>query len=112
MARRVSNHKEHKEHKELGTLARRADWRQEPCVARALARSFSVASPAAHTVATWDSIIAFLGQAKSKYDCPDSKLLWLPIGVQVSIRESRYAEVSISYQGAYYFPKELYTGGN
>lgn len=74
--------------------------------------TFSVASPTAHTVATWESIIEFLGQAKSKYDCPDSNLLWLPIGVQVSIRESRYAEVSISYQGAYYFPKELYTGGN
>lgn len=70
---------------------------------------FSGTLPDAFTVCDWDAIVSFLGSASANYACPDSNLKWLPLGETITIKERRYAEVSINYQGAYYFPTELYT---
>lgn len=92
--------------------------RQEPaytCQATryiALNGTFSATLPAANTVTDWDSIVSFLGNKASSYVNPDSNLKWLPIGSAISIKERKYAEVSITYQGAYYFPESLYNGTN
>lgn len=92
--------------------------RQEPAytcqVTRyiALDKKFKATLPAANTVTNWDSIVSFLGNAKSSYVNPDSNIKWLPIGSAISIKEQKYAEVSITYQGAYYFPESLYNGTN
>ena len=69
---------------------------------------FSGTLPDAFTVLGWDDIVSFLGSASANFADPDSNLKWLPLGETITIRERRYAEVSINYQGAYYFPKELY----
>lgn len=90
--------------------------RQEPAytcqVTRyiALDGTFSATLPAANTVTDWDSIVSFLGNTAASYTDPDSNLKWLPIGSSISIKEQKYAEVSITYQGAYYFPESLYNG--
>ncbi len=75
-----------------------------------LNKNFSATLPEANKVTNWDSIVSFLGNAKASYTDPDSKLKWLPIGSAISIKERKYAEVSITYQGAYYFPESLYNG--
>ena len=75
-----------------------------------LNKKFEATLPAANTVTDWDSIVSFLGNASSSYANPDSNLKWLPIGSSISIKEQKYAEVSITYQGAYYFPESLYNG--
>lgn len=72
--------------------------------------TFSATLPAANTVTDWDSIVSFLGNKSASYTDPDSNLKWLPIGSAISIKEQKYAEVSITYQGAYYFPESLYNG--
>ena len=69
---------------------------------------FSGTLPDAFTVCTWADIVSFLGSASANYADPDSNLKWLPLGETITIKERRYAEVSINYQGAYYFPTELY----
>lgn len=69
---------------------------------------FKATIPDANTVTNWGSIVSFLGNASSSYVNPDSKLKWRPIGSSISIKERKYAEVSITYQGAYYFPESLY----
>ncbi len=88
--------------------------RQEPAYTCQVTRyipldgTFSANLPAANTVTDWDSIVSFLGNASTSYVNPDSNLKWLPIGSSISIKEQKYAEVSITYQGAYYFPESLY----
>ncbi|MGN0890129.1 MAG: hypothetical protein ACI4W7_00595 [Candidatus Spyradenecus sp.] len=69
---------------------------------------FSATIPDAFKTCNWADIIDFLGSAKANYADPDSNLKWLPLGETITIKERRYAEVSINYQGAYYFPPELY----
>lgn len=88
--------------------------RQEPAYTCQVTRyipldeTFSATLPAANTVTTWANIVSFLGNAAGSYADPDKNLQWLPIGSAISIKEQKYAEVSISYQGAYYFPETLY----
>lgn len=90
--------------------------RQEPAYTCQVTRyiplsgTFSATLPAANTVTDWDSIVSFLGNTAASYTDPDSNLKWLPIGSSISIKEQKYAEVSITYQGAYYFPESLYNG--
>lgn len=91
--------------------------RQEPAYTCQVTRyiplsstTFSATLPAANTVTNWAGVVSFLGGASTSYASPDSNLKWLPIGSSISIKEQKYAELSITYQGAYYFPESLYKG--
>ncbi|MGN0887196.1 MAG: hypothetical protein ACI4RT_09440 [Candidatus Spyradenecus sp.] len=92
--------------------------RQEPAYTCQVTRyiplddTFAATLPAANTITTWENIVSFIGNAAASYTNPDENLKWLPIGSAISVKEQRYAEVSITYQGAYYFPEELYAANS
>ena len=59
-------------------------------------------------ILTWSDVVEWLGNAKASYVNPDSNLKWRATGIQISVKETRYAEVSKTFEGAYWYPEALY----
>ncbi len=90
--------------------------RAEPCWQATATRYFrlnalfGVAVGAVDATLAWADVVDWLGEAKARYVCPDTALKWRATGVTVAIRGDRWAEVSKTFEGAYWFPEALYGG--
>ena len=103
-------------------LAQGITSRQDPAFQATVTRyirldtSFGVTLGNVNDILTWDDVVEWMGNAKASYACPDASLKWRATGVQVSVKEKRYAEVSKTFEGAYWYPEALYgaksSGGN
>lgn len=95
-------------------LAQGITSRQDPAFQATVTRyirldtSFGVTLGKVNDILTWDDVVEWLGNAKASYVNPDSALKWRATGVQIAVKEKRYAEVSKTFEGAYWYPEALY----
>ena len=95
-------------------LAQGITSRQDPAFQATVTRyirldtSFAATLGNVNDLLTWDDVVEWLGNAKASYVTPDSKLKWRATGIQISVKETRYAEVSKTFEGAYWYPEALY----
>lgn len=90
--------------------------REDPCYTAEATRyirldkSFRASVGSPFEIVSWSKVVSWLGNARAKYANPDGSILWRPSGINIAIREGRYAEVSKTFEGAYWWPPELYGG--
>lgn len=99
-------------------LAQGITSRADPCYQAQATRYIRLDTSFAATVGDptailgWSDVVEWLGNAKASYANPDAALKWRATGLQIAIREKRYAEVSKTFEGAYWWPPALYGSGS
>ncbi len=88
--------------------------RQDPCFSAIATRyipldkNFSATIGAPGEICAWSDVVSWLGNARAQYVNPNDKLKWRATGLTIAIRSGRWAEVSKTFEGAFWWPSDLY----